>query len=234
MSERVNMASNTENFDDKKVPICLVPNSKENTVRVLGVLIDEHITLEHHAYSLKSKLGKGIFSLNSMKGILGKKQLKMIYFANFHSHLNYCSNLFNLLPNTLTEQIYLLQKKAIRIMSNSTYLAHTKPIFLSEEILPFRFLIEYNCTLFMYDYVNIRLPETFDNTYTFNWQNDVQYNLRNLHDFELTRTRYVYLDNHPLYLYPKLWNDLPQELKLIGSRSLFAKKLREHLFRKEF
>ena len=81
-------------------------------------------------------------------------------------------------------------------MTKSPYLAHTKPLFISEDILPFKLLIEYNICLFMYDYLNLRLPETFDNNFTLNWQNDIPYNLRNLHDFEIQRTRYVYLDDH--------------------------------------
>ena len=94
----INMAASDEQYEEKRVPICLVPNSSEDTVRVLGILIDENLTLEHHAFALKSKLGKGIFSLNSLKGILGKEQQKMIYNAHFNSHLNYCSNILNLLP----------------------------------------------------------------------------------------------------------------------------------------
>ena len=95
----------------KKIPICLVPNSKESSVRVLGVLFDQHLSLVSHVASLKSKLNKGIFGLNSMKDILDKERLLLIYNAHFHSHLNYCSNIFGLLSSTLTEQLFLLQKK---------------------------------------------------------------------------------------------------------------------------
>ena len=86
----------------------------------------------------------------------------------------------------------------------------------------------------MYDYVNIRLPESFDNTFTFNWQNNTDYNLRNLFDFKLTRTKYVFLDDHPLFDFPKLWNNLPSEIKELGSRSIFAKKLKSHLLSQDF
>ena len=128
------------------------------------------------------------------------------------------------------------KKKAIRILTSSHYLAHTKPLFIAEDILPFKLLIEFNSIMFMYDYLNLRLPETFDNNFSMVWQrqNDINYNLRNLHDFDTTLTRYVFLDSHPLYNYPRIWNDIPSNLKSIGSRNIFAKKVKEYLFTKDF
>ena len=113
-------------------------------------------------------------------------------------------------------------------------LAHTKELFKSEEVLPFNELVKYNQLLFMYDYVNFRLPETFDGTWLTNWQNnpDVQYDLRNANDFKIKRTRYVYLEDHPLYLLPRQWNDLISEFKEIGSRSLFISKIKHDLLSK--
>ena len=83
----------------------------------------------------------------------------------------------------------------------------------------------------MYDYVNLRLPETFDGTQLTNWQYNpnLQYELRNIHDFNIKRTKYVYLDTHPLFEYPKLWNDLSEDLKLIGSRNIFASRIKKDL-----
>ena len=159
---------------------------------------------------------------------------KIIYYANFHSHLNYCSNILNLLPNSLSKQIFLLQKKAIRILTNSSFLAHTKPLFVQEGILPFKWLVQYNALLFMYDFNNLRLPSAFDHDFMFNFQNDSHYNLRNLYDFTIQRTKYAFLHDHPLFNFPRAWNTLPSELKAIGSRNIFAKNLKQHLFNQDF
>lgn len=215
-----------------------MPNSKESSVRVLGVLFDQHLSLVSHVASLKSKLNKGIFGLNSMKDILDKERLLLIYNAHFHSHLNYCSNIFGLLSSTLTEQLFLLQKKAIRIVCNKGFLAHTKELFRQEFILPFSKQVELNSLIFMCDYVNVRLPETFDYTWITNWQDDF-FNeregpeLRNAHDFKNLRTRYVFLDSHPMYSFYKLWNNLSHELKSIDCRTTFINKTKNMLLNRD-
>ena len=225
----INMAGLNMDYFEHRVPITLVPNSNETTVRILGVLFDEHINFEHHAYALKSKLNKGIYALNATKNIFEPEQLKQIFYAFFHSHLNYCSNIFNMLPKRVFDQLFLLQKKAIRLVCGAGYLAHTKPLFKSQNILPLKELVSYNASLFMYDYLNLRLPEVFDLTWKMRWQMNIEYELRNLYDFNIPFTRYVYLEEHVLYNFPRIWNNIPQEIKMIGSRSLFSKKLKEYL-----
>ena len=55
--------------------------------------------------------------------------------------------------------LLLLQKKIIRILSFSHYLAHTNPLFLSMEVLPLRKIFLYKVGLIMYKYSNNILPE---------------------------------------------------------------------------
>ena len=62
----------------------------------------------------------------------------------------------------------------------------------------------------------------------------MNYNLRNTLDFQTTLTRYVFLDDHPRFNYPRIWNDIPADIKYIGSRNLFATKLKEYLFKQDF
>ena len=86
----------------------------------------------------------------------------------------------------------------------------------------------------MYDFFNLRLPETFENEFRMNWQNDNPYNLRNSFDFEIPTSRYVYLDEHPLFNFPRILNSLPQNIKSIGCHMNFLKKVKQYLFSKEF
>ena len=116
-------------------------------------------------------------------------------------------------------------------MCKKSRLFHTKQLFISEDILPFKELITYNSLLFMYDFVNSRLPETFDGTWLTNWQNNpnLNYGLRNANDFKIHRTRYVYLDEHPFFKFPKSWNELDDNLKYLGSRNIFANRIKKDL-----
>ena len=64
----------------------------------------------------------------------------MLYYAHFHSHMNYCSLFFPLLPKKLLNKIATLQKKAIRALCNSSFRAHTDELFFKLDILPLKYL----------------------------------------------------------------------------------------------
>lgn len=80
----------------------------------------------------------------------------------------------------------------------------------------------------MHDYSNNHLPVIFDNT----WQKnrDIHhYPVRNQNDFYISVINKPYLNQLPLFFFPKVWNSLPTELKTIVSRKVFAKHLYKHL-----
>ena len=129
--------------------------------------------------------------------------------------------------------IILLQKKAIRILTNSHYRAHTSSLFKEEGILPFEQLIELNASIFIHDYQRDRLPKSFNNTWI---QNDLRPGyelglvLRNRDELNIPRLRYTYLAQHPLYKFPFIWNNLDNAIKSCQRRSEFINKMKKHLF----
>ena len=62
----------------------------------------------------------------------------------------------------LIEKLFLLQKKAVRIISNSSYLAHTAPLLKELGILNIEDLYQHQYALFMFDYDRGSLPKTFN------------------------------------------------------------------------
>lgn len=206
--------------------------TEKNFIKVLGVRIDEKLTLDKHVNHICAKISTGIYNLNRVKNIIDTKYLKMIYFAHIHSHLNYCSLIFTLIPKKLTDRISKLQKKAVRAVCKKGYRDHTSPLFLSTKILPFRDLILYNILNFMKDFKNKTLPQTFNLTWLENSELENQYNLRNASDYYTSRLRYQYLKDHPLYFFPKSWNELHFNLKYEPRKNQFSKKLKLFLLHK--
>lgn len=56
--------------------------------------------------------------------------------------------------------------------------------------------------MFMYDYINLKLPETFDGMWMYIWEKHLivdnnKYDLRDDYDIFISHKRYVYLDTHP-------------------------------------
>ena len=50
-------------------------------------------------------------------------------------YYNYCNVVWGAADTTIIEPLFLLQKKALRIVNRVPYLEHTKPIFESMKLL---------------------------------------------------------------------------------------------------
>ena len=59
-----------------------------------------------------------------------------------------------------TNRLRLLQKKAIRIITNSDYLAHTRPLFKKLNILTFDDMFDHQLACIMWNYDNGCLPSS--------------------------------------------------------------------------
>ena len=91
--------------------------------------------------------------------------LKNIYHAIFASHLMYGAQVWTPKLISITDKISSLQKNAMRIMTFSEFRAHIEPLFKQLEILKFCDSISlYNC-VFVFDYLNGNLPDSFTDTF---------------------------------------------------------------------
>ena len=67
--------------------------------------------------------------LNKLKHFLPVYIMKTLYSSLIESHLQYCTLLCANSHVTNIRKLQLLQKKAIRIITSSYYIAHTDPQF---------------------------------------------------------------------------------------------------------
>ena len=73
---------------------------------------------------------------------------------------------------------------------------------------------------------------SFNNIWTMNINRDFDHSLRNQHMFHLQLPRTDHFKKSPLYYLPKLWNDLPGELKCQENPFTFKISTQEYMFRK--
>ena len=134
-------------------------------IKYLGVYLDETLSGFAHYDALSKKLHIANSMLVRTREYLSINELKSIYYSVFSSHLNYASQIWGLSDCKYTEKIFKIQKNAVRIISNSGFNAHTSPLFKTLEILKVRDkIILFNC-LFVHDFLNGKLPKSFDSTF---------------------------------------------------------------------
>ena len=55
-----------------------------------------------------------------------------------------------------------LQKKALRVQADKGYAEHEDPLFLKLEVLKIKDMIKFNSAVFMFKYMNGKLPLSFN------------------------------------------------------------------------
>jgi hypothetical protein len=159
----------------------------------------------------------------------------------------------NTSPATLSV-ITKKQKQAIRTITNSRYNAHTEPLFKKLQILPFHNLVTYFNLKMMHSYTNNIIPEAFSNTWISNAAQRTQrvegragvvvdfpmmrnmindpniepnFYLRNDNDYHIPFCRTDYLRRFPFFNFPRIWNELPMETKILVPKNQFLGKVKQ-------
>ena len=133
----------------------------------------------------------------------------------------------------MISEVYKKQKQAVRIINNSSYNSHTESLFKKTKILPLPSLIKFFKLQFMQSYIQGFLPKIYNNVWItaeahFNLV-EIQYTLRNRENFYIPICRLTSLDNHPYFLFPKLWQNFDNEdIKIIRDKLEFKVKLKNY------
>ena len=174
-----------------------------------------------------------MYILRSSKNLLSTKARKAVYYALFHCNLIYCIPIWSCAAQKLIANLQILQKKAIRIVKDTKYNAHTEPIFKELNILPLDLLIKFFSLQFMQHYIQGFLPALFDSVWLTNEERrpeDIQRILRNSNQLAIPFTRLVSLSKHPFVNLPKTWIDFTNEnIKIIRNKIEFKFELKKLL-----
>ena len=107
-------------------------NGKINStksVKHLGVKSNENLTWNEHIKDIAIKLNQANAMLYKVKEFVNTRVLKLIYHTVFDFHLNYANTVWGQNKNSLSH-LFLLQKKALRIISFECRNAHSNSFFL--------------------------------------------------------------------------------------------------------
>jgi hypothetical protein len=159
--------------------------------------------------------------------------MKAVYYSLFHSNLIYCIQIWSCTPRSNLLPISTLQKKAIRLISNSNYNAHSEPIFKEQAILPFEKLILVFNLQTMQFYTQGFLPISFNNVWVNNasrYQNEFILQLRNRENILIPFARLTSSLSQPFVNLPRTWCQFPNEnIKILRNKPEFKAELKKYL-----
>ena len=123
------------------------------------------------------------------------------------------------------DKLRVLQKKAIRLITNSNYRHPSSPLFLRLRMLPLSGLVSFNCVLFMYTLQSMPHECTLKDLFRKNSQ-FYNYNTRLIHQ-PFARTNITLTSFHISCI--KEWNSLPDDIKNSTTLSRFRRLSKTYL-----
>ena len=217
--------TNQLNYDIKVDGITL---DKKDYTKFLGVTIDSHLTWNNHISNITSHVAKGIGILYRIKHLLPPKSLLMLYNTLILPYITYGNLIWGNCGISKLNHIFLLQKKVVRICSNSSYMTHTDPLFYRMKILKVNDINTLFTGMFMFKYTKNTLPSVFDNFFLYN-RSFHSYPTRNRDNIHLNNPRLLLAHKSIRHHGPDIWNAIPTTIKQSAFLKTFKRRLKENL-----
>ena len=199
------------------------------SMRYLGVIFDNNLNFKLHTEMIASKLSKNIGILSKVGHLFPRRVLLSIYYSIVHPYLNYCIAAYYNAPNYVTEKLFILQKRAIRLIVGASYLDHTDDIFRELKVCKLQNLFLCNVACHLYKCI---MYENFDDDlllYISRHTNQHSYATRNTAQITLPIFKKSRSQSSIYFTGCKTWNHLEASLKESLSFGSFKLKLKRSL-----
>ena len=164
------LSSNTLKTLPGDIIINNVNLTQVDSTKLLGLHIDSDLSWKTHINFLSKLLSRNTGILNKLKNTFPTHILLTLYSTLILPYLNYGILAWGNSAKYRIEKIFIIQKRAIRIVNNVTYLYHTNELFILNRVLKIHDIFILNTRIFMYLLTRNELPNIFTPMFTRNEQ----------------------------------------------------------------
>lgn len=179
-----------------------------------------------HIDSLCKKLVTVCYTLFKCHQYFDAETLRTIYFALFHSQLSYCIESWGHTYGSYLKPLIVLQKRAIRFISNANYMASSKPLFRQYQVMPLQLVINYKTRIMVYKSLTCNIP-LHRSLFI---PSELQTRARHCGNFLKPLVKNVYGKRRLYSVGTSLWNNLPVEVKQHNAFTLMLKRHYKELY----
>ena len=187
---------------------------QDSCIKYLGILIDANLSWKPQILCIVKKIKRSVGILSKLRHYVNIDILTNLYYSLIHPFLTYGIIIWGNTYSTTLQPLYILQKKAVRIMTFSSFNEHSTPLFRLLAIMKLSDLVTFHIALIMHKFHNKLLPSYFDSFF-----NPVlrihNYNTRSAanQSYYLPRARTNYGIFNIRFQGPKVWNSLGKDIK---------------------
>jgi hypothetical protein len=182
------------------------------SVRFFGCHIDPQLKWNLHAESVCTRLSRGVAILRACHNLFPKTVKLANHNALVSSYLAYCITAWGNACTAYVNPIIVLQKRAIRLVSNADRLAHTAPLASNLCVLLFDDIYKVRCLSLLFNIMHryIELPLSCEIVHV---NDTTEHFLRNANDFASIGCRLSIRQSSFVFAPLLFWKDLPNDIR---------------------
>jgi hypothetical protein len=203
-------------FDNKTI-------KNKNQTKFFRIILDSTLKWSEHIESITPKLNAACYALRKLKHIVSQQTLLMVYYSYFNSIISYGIIFWG--TSQYSINIFKIQKRAIRIITNFGSRESCRPLFNKLQILTFyvQYIFSVLCFVCKNKELYIRNVEIHGK------------NTRNNFDFYVNATNLTICQKGIYYMGQKIFNSLPSDIKdKIDNGREFKRLIRNFLYCNNF
>ena len=151
------------------LPVLCINNAKikrENSLKFLGVMIDENLIWKTHVELVENKVSKSVGILFKASRFLNANCLRSIYFALVHPYINYANIAWASTNKTYLKRILGKQKQAAKLLSSEDLSLSSRMLMKQLNILNVYQINILQRLSFMFKAKNNIIPRAFMQTFS--------------------------------------------------------------------
>ena len=198
------------------------------SIKFLGLVIDEKLSWKAHIDNICKIIARNIGVMSKLSHFLPHYIMLSLYSTLILPYLNYGLVAWGNAATSQINRLCILQKKAIRIINNAEFRAHTNNLFLKNKVLKIKDLYIFQLGQLMYKLINQQLPLPFNDMFV---KNDSihKHFTRQASSFHLPLNRTSFAQKTFVFTGPKLWNSLSNDIIQCNSIQIFKGRLKSFL-----
>ena len=220
-----NKSSNYENLEIN-INGSSVPQT--NGTKFLGLQIDPHLSWKNHINSLCNKFSKILGIFYRVKSILPCNILMSLYNSLILSALSYCNIVWGNTYSSYIDKLYILQKRAIRLITSSDFSTKIIDKFNDLNILTIYNVYKHQLGTFMFKISKGLLPAKFCNLFQAN-SSIHSHCTRYSNNFHLSSINTTFAKKSFVFTGTQFFNNLSPDIKNVHSAVAFNRKLKNYL-----